>query len=522
MKKLNVFMLTSLLILALPLFAQNQKAFTAHDFPNAVSRLDACVENSLKEKGIIPSESCSDETFIRRLSLDITGRMPTANDARKFIQTKDPEKRGKLIDSLLQSDGFVEFQVLKWGDLLRCKSEFPSNLWPNAVQAYTRWMKESIRDDKSYDQFVRELLISSGSNFRSAGVNFYRAFQDRTPKNIAESFALIFLGMRPDTKYGDNKTPGDLSPFFSQLKYKKSEEWKEELVYNDRDVLPLVNSVSMPGGSKVALKSQTDFRIALVDWLTDKQNPYFAKVMANRVWFWLMGRGIVNEPDDFKESNPPSNPELLSFLEQEFKDHNYDVRYLFRLILNSRTYQRSSIVNESNHADEGLFSHYRIHRLTAEQLIDAICDITDVYEIYSSRVPEPFTFLPKDTRAVQLEDGTISTPVLEMFGRPSRDISYESDRNNNLTMKQVLFLLNSAQITDKINKSKKLKLLTDQSGSREKLISEVYLLVLNRFPLQSETATILTYFSNNKKDKYQNTSDLVWALINTKEFLFNH
>jgi hypothetical protein len=195
---------------------------------------------------------------------------------------------------------------------------------------------------------------------------------------------------------------------------------------------------------------------------------------------------------------------------------------MFHLILNSKTYQLSAVTNESNKSDETLFSHYSIHRLTAEQLIDAICDITDAPETYWSRVPEPFTFLPKDTRAVQLEDGTISTPVLEMFGRPSRDISYESDRNNNLTMKQVLYLLNSTQVTDKINKSKKLKLLTDQTPSKEKLISEIYLLILNRTPLQSETSTAMTYFAENKKDKYQNTSDLVWALINMKEFLFDH
>jgi hypothetical protein len=521
MKKRTVLSFISLLISAIPLFSQNQKVL-AQNFSNSVSRLDACVDNSLDKNNLTASGLCSDAIFIRRLSLDIIGRQPSSSEARMFIELSGPDKRSTQIDSLVNSDGFVEYQVLKWGDLLRSKSEFPSNLWPNAVQAYARWMKESIRDNIPYDQFVMELLVSSGSNFRVPEVNFYRAFQSRDPKNIAESFALIFLGMRPSSKFGDNKVPGDLSPFFSQLKYKKSEEWKEEFVYIDKDISPKTYSVSMPGGDKVVLKANTDLRIALVDWLTAKQNPYFAKVMVNRIWFWLMGRGIVNEPDDFRDANPPSNPELLTFLENEFKAHNYDVKYMFRLILNSKTYQRSAVANESNKSDENLFSHYRIRRLTAEQLIDAICDITDAPETYWSRVPEPFTFLPKDTRAVQLEDGTISTPVLEMFGRPSRDISFESDRNNNLTMKQVLFLLNSTQITDKINKSKKLKLLTDQIASKEKLIAEIYLLVLNRFPLHSEISIAMTYFAETKKDKYQNTSDLVWALINTKEFLFDH
>jgi hypothetical protein len=198
------------------------------------------------------------------------------------------------------------------------------------------------------------------------------------------------------------------------------------------------------------------------------------------------------------------------------------MKYLFRLILNARTYQRSAVPNNSNRFDDQLFSHHLIHRLTAEQLLDAICDITGVNEIYSSRVPEPYTFLPKDTRAVQLEDGTISTPFLEMFGRPSRDISYESDRDNNLTMKQVLHLLNSSQISGKIAGSKKLKQLTDEAPSKGNLIEEIYLLVLNRFPKEQEIATILTFDREIKKDKYQLTFDLVWALINTKEFVFNH
>ena len=521
MKNNSVFRLIAFWILVLFIGSINQ-VVVAQDIRNSVSLLDASIEKSQEKNNINPSSLCPDANFIRRISLDITGRQPSASEARLFIENKDPDKRSKKIDSLLDSDGFVEYQVLKWGDLLRNKSEFPSNLWPNAVQAYARWMKVSVRNNIPYDQFVRELLLSSGSNFRVGEVNFYRAFQDRNPKNIAESFALIFLGIRPDTKFAGNKTPGDLSPFFTQLKYKKSEEWKEEFVYIDKDVTPNTKEVLMPGGAKVSLKENTDLRVPLVDWLTDKGNPYFAKVMVNRIWFWLMGKGIVNDPDDFRTDNPPSDPELLAFLENEFKTHNYDIKYIFQLILNSKTYQRSAFTNETNLKDATYFSHYRLHRLTAEQLIDAICDITDVPETYWSRVPEPFTFLPKGTRAVQLEDGTISTPVLEMFGRPSRDISYESDRNSNLIMKQVLFLLNSTQITDKINKSQKLKQLTDKNETKEKLISEIYLLVLNRYPTPSETSTTLAWFSENKKDKYQNTSDLVWALINTKEFLFIH
>jgi hypothetical protein len=494
----------------------------AQEFSTSVSKLDNLVINSLKANNINASDICTDDVFLRRIMLDITGKQPTANEVRYFIANNSPEKRTKLIDSLLNTDSFVEYQVLKWGDLFRCKSEFPSNLWPNAVQAYTRWMKESISNNKPYDQFARDLIVCSGSNFRSPTVNFYRAFQQRNPKTIAESTALLFLGMRPSAKFAGNKHSADLSPFFTQLKYKKSEEWKEEFVYIEKDIPPVAYDVTMPDGAKISPIDKTDFRVTFADWLTDKKNPYFAKVMVNRIWFWLFSKGIVDAPDDFRADNLPVNAELLAFLEAEFKAHNYDVRYIFRLILNSNTYQRSSITNKTNVDDEKLFSHYFIRRLTAEQLIDAICDITDVAETYSSRAPEPYTFLPKDTRAVQIEDGTVSTSVLEMFGRPSRDISYESDRNNNLTMKQILFLLNSTQITDKIKNSKKLKALSDKLTSKEKLIEEIYILVINRFPTKTELNTVLTYYSENKKDNFQPTCDLVWALINSKEFLFNH
>jgi hypothetical protein len=521
MRKRFVLMSFLFVLLSISAFSQTSESSLVR-MTESINRLDQLVEDGLKKHAIKASDICPDETFCRRLSLDITGRIPSSGEVRQFIKDSDPEKRSKLIDRMIGSENFVDFQVLKWGDLLRCKSEFASNLWPNAVQAYARWMRESIRNNLPYDQFARALLLSSGSNFRSPEVNFYRAFQQRDTKLIAESAGLIFLGMRPASKFSGNKSTGDLSPFFTQLKYKKSDEWKEEIVFINKDIPPVTYEVIMPGGEKVLLKDKTDFRISFADWLTDKPNPYFAKVMANRVWFWLMGRGIVNQPDDFGESNPPSNPALLSFLENEFIAHNYDMKYLFRLILNARTYQRSAVPNNSNRLDDQLFSHHLIHRLTAEQLLDAICDITGVNEIYSSRVPEPYTFLPKDTRAVQLEDGTISTPFLEMFGRPSRDISYESDRDNNLTMKQVLHLLNSSQISGKIAGSKKLKQLTDEAPSKGNLIEEIYLLVLNRFPKEQEIATILTFDREIKKDKYQLTFDLVWALINTKEFVFNH
>jgi hypothetical protein len=520
MKRLFILSISFSLFIVFTSFVHLAKHPIPTEFPPSDgNEVDKCVNNKLHELHIEPSNLCSDEVFVRRLYLNLTGRIPTAETARHFITLVDNQKRGKLIDQLLESDEYVDFQVLKWGDLLRCKSEFPSDLWPNGVQAYSRFMRESIRANLPYDQFARKLLISSGSNFKNPEVNFYCAFQERTPQNIAEAVALIFLGTRPKQLHESKQ---DYSIFFSQLKYKKNDEWKEEIVYADKDKLPASAKFTFGNDSPVTLSPNSDLRNVFADWLTSKQNPLFAKVIVNRIWFWLLGKGIVDEPDDFREGNAPLNPALLSYLEKELISSNYNLRHIFRIILNSQAFQRSALPNKSNSNDATLFSHYQIRRLGAEQLIDAICDITGVPETYMSRVPEPFTFLPSDFRAVQLEDGTISTAFLEMFGRPSRDVSYESDRINNLTDKQVLILLNSTQISDKIARSKSLKELATSKKTDAELIENIYLQTLSRFPVSEEKKKLELLFKDKKMTREQNVNDLVWALINTKEFIFNH
>jgi hypothetical protein len=244
--------------------------------------------------------------------------------------------------------------------------------------------------------------------------------------------------------------------------------------------------------------------------------------MVNRIWYWLMGRGIVHEPDDFRETNPPSIPELLNYLEKEFVDNGFDVKHIFSLILNSETFQRSSKTNKWNKNDHTLFSHYQLRRLEAEQLIDAICDITGVPDNYMSKVSEPFSFLPDDYRAIHLADGTISTPFLEMFGRPSRDNSYEGNRNNDLDMKQVLYLLNSSHLQEKIEKSPNIKQLINKWDNDKALIKQIYLTVLSRFPDKDELQTSMNYLQNNSREKRESVNNLIWALLNTKEFVFNH
>jgi len=340
-----------------------------YTLPPGHNRIDDLVVATLRKKGIPPSGLCPDEVFIRRVFLDVIGTLPSAGEVLKFLDDRRPDKRAAVIDALLARDEFAAYWGLKWGDLLRIKSEFPSNLWPNAVQGYDRWVRDSLRRNKAYDQFVRELLTSSGSNFRSPPSNFYRAFQGRTPQQIAENVALLFMGVRLN---GTDFTPEQilgLSAFFSKIGYKGTEEWKEEIVFFNPDGI-LTNAASgrpviprTPDGRHFKIPADQDPRLPFADWLTAPDNPWFARTMGNRIWYWLMGRGVVQEPDDMRASNPPWSPELLDYLGRELVSHKFDLKHLYRLILNSSTYQASSLPNAWNASDEEGFSHYRARRL---------------------------------------------------------------------------------------------------------------------------------------------------------------
>jgi hypothetical protein len=404
------------------------------------------------------------------------------------------------------------------------------------VQAYHRWVRHSIATNKPYDQFARELLTSSGSNFRVPPVNYYRAFLSREPQNLAEVTALIFMGARvgcarchahPQERWGLDDNAG-LAAFFGQLRYKRSNEWKEEIVYvNPRQTMrdPRTNAPVKPrflGGETVELEPGEDARVRFAQWLTSPDNPWFAKNIVNRIWFWLLGRGIVHQPDDLRSTNPPSNPELLDYLEQELISHDYDLKHVYRLILNSCAYQRSSSTNEWNRQDAAHFSHYYVKRLGAETLLDAIGQITEQWDTYRSRIPEPFVVMPSGFRATHLPDGSIGIPFLELFGRPPRDTAYESDRDFEVSMRQTLHLLNSSDVQNKINRSRRLRRLLEQHQDDTELLEEIYLSMLARFPSDEEKQKLSQFMSENKGARAQALQDVVWALMNTKEFLFNH
>ncbi len=496
------------------------RPFESYDNCQPINEIDKIVMAGLKTKGIKPANLCSNEVFIRRVYLDINGTLPNANNVRAFVRKTNPDKRAELIDKLLKNEEFADYWSLKWCDLLRVKAEFPINLWPNAVQAYHRWLHDAIRNNMPYDKFVREILTSSGSNFRVPQVNFYRAIQGQKPSAISTAVALTFMGTRLGSWPEEKRD--EMEVFFSRLAYKETEEWKEEIVYCNPSITEAVDAV-FPDGAKVHIEPNQDRRKVFADWLIAGENPWFARNIVNRIWSWLLGRGIIHEPDDIRKDNPAVYPELLEYLEKELVKSNYDLQHIYRLILNSRTYQQSSIVQSDNPDAEKLFACYLVRQLEAEVLADAICKITGSTEFYSSVIPEPFTFIPKHNRSIELADGSITSQFLEMFGRPSRDTGLESERNNQPTNAQRLHLLNSSHVQKKIERSNRLKkMLKMAKHNRKKLIRMAYMEIISRNPTQEEIDSILNYSKIKDINSWQAACDLIWALVNSKEFLYRH
>jgi hypothetical protein len=485
-----------------------------------VGEIDKLVFDRLKQLDIQPANLCSDAVFVRRAYLDVIGTLPSAREASSFILNRDPNKRAKLIDQLLARDEFADYWAMKWSDLLRVKAEFPINLWPNAAQAYHRWIRTAVEENKPYDQFVRELLTASGSNFQVPPANFYRALQNRDPKGMAQTVALTFMGERAD-KWPREKLAG-LAAFFSQVGIKTTAEWKEEIVFFNPASTNAQSTATFPDGTTVKLSPDRDPREAFADWLIDPKNPWFARNLVNRVWFWLLGRGIIQEPDDIRPDNPPANPELLTYLEKELVASHYDLKHLYRLILNSKTYQLSSIPRNKSPEAAANFAFYPVRQLDAEVLADALCEITGTTEKYSSAIPEPFTFIPENKHSIALPDGSISSAFLEMFGRPPRDTGLESERNNRPTAAQRLHLLNSSHIQRKIEQSPKIKYLLNTRNNSRDVVTGLYLVILSRFPTEEELQTAVVYFPTGSADNRAAALDVAWTLINSAEFLYRH
>jgi len=532
--------------------------------PVALGEIDRIVFARLASAGVRPV-LCSDAVFIRRAYLDATGTLPTADEVRAFL--KDPDTRAKrraLIDRLLGQDAYADYWAMRWGDVLRIKAEFPVNLWPNAAQAYHRWVRASIAENKPYDRFARELLTSSGSNFRVGPVNFYRAVQSKTPETIASAVALTFMGSRTDAWPPERLKA--MSVFFSQIGYKPTSEWKEEIVFWDPlrtaaaagnaapgepAVAAVVKASSLessttaapavappseavlPDGTTVALPRTRDPREVFADWLITPENPWFTRSIVNRVWAWLLGRGLVHEPDDLREDNPPSDPRLLEHLEREMVAGGYDLKRFIRTVMTSSTYQLSFRPPGGAAADVPLAA-YPLRRLEAEVLIDAINRITGTTDFYSSPIPEPFTNIPKHMPAVAIADGSITSPFLALFGRSARATGLFSERDEKPVPAQWLHLLNSSHIQQKIERSPSLRAIFDSGRSTREVAETLYLVILSRLPTEEEVKVVEAYGAGGPAAKpakggksgsgkrREDWADIVWALLNSNEFLFRH
>jgi hypothetical protein len=516
-------LVAALLLISLPGRGDEQRIvrpFEREGAFEARNSIDEAVLAALRRRGIEPARPCSDEVFVRRVYLDVIGTLPAPREVVAFLQDRRPDKRGKLIDALLERTEFADYWSLKWCDLLRVKSEFPINLWPNAVQAYHRWIHDAIRLNRPYDRLVREMLTTSGSNFREPAVNFWRAIQSREPSALAQAVTLTFLGVRSEG-WPEARLKG-LAAFFSRVAFKRTTEWKEEIVFSSPALAGPIRAV-FPDGTEVEIPPDRDPRHVFAEWLVRPSNPWFTRNIVNRIWAWLMGRGVIHEPDDIRPDNAASNPELLAVLSKELVLSGYDLRHVYRMILNSSTYQQSPIPRSDHPEARAQFAHYIVRRLDAEVLIDALCSITGSTERYWSAVPEPFTFIPEDHRSIALADGSITSAFLEMFGRPARDTGLWSERNNRFTGAQRLHMLNSTDIQRRIERSWRLRatLATARRNPRRG-IHAVYLLILSRPPTTAEVVAVEKYGRGARLNSKRLADDVVWALINSKEFLYAH
>jgi hypothetical protein len=488
--------------------------------------IDGHVWDKLKLLNITPSEDASDATFHRRAFFGIIGRLPTPEETLAFLKSSDPLKRDKLVERLLERPEYGDFWANKWADLLRPN---PYHVGIKATYSYDLWIREQFRQNKPYDQFVRELITAQGSTFKNGAVVFYR--NRRQPEEIAPMVSQLFLGVRldcakchqhPSEKWGQNDFYS-FAAFFGRLGRKGtgisapisgSEEYF--FVKDAGQVLhPLTNEVMPPTlllGKPLEIPEGTDPRAVLAEWVTSKENPFFAKVIVNRVWADLMGRGLVDPVDDIRDTNPPSNPALLDALAADFRKNGHDLKKLIHTIATSYAYGLSSIPNERNVGDTRNHSrHYRV-RLRAECLLDAISDVTGV--------AEKFDAMPTGARAVQAWTVRFDSKFLDSFGRPDPNQDPPCERTSDTTVVQALHLMNapglSAKITSETGRAAK---LAAAKKAPAEIVDELYLRTYCRPPTDEERAACLARFAKPGVSLRTATEDLMWALMNTPEFV---
>jgi len=495
--------------------------FTWPDTPE-LNYVDQLVHNKLRKLRIVPSGVCTDEEFLRRAYLDIAGVLPTVDEYTRFMETQDPTKREQLVDELLGRKEFVELWVMKWAELLQIRSSRQVSY--KSALLYFNWLKEQIAGNVPMNQMVKELLASKGGTFTSPATNYYQ--NETATLKVSENVAQVFMGMRIQCAQCHNHpfdrwTMDDyysFAAFFAQIGRKQAEDPREKIIFNGASGEvrhPVGNRVMAPKflGGAVPDVSGKDRRDVLVSWLASPENPYFARNLANIVWAHFFGKGIINEVDDVRVSNPPVNPELLDELAKRFTDYNYDFKKLVRDICTSRSYQLATQTNETNASDDRNFSHGTLRRLRAELLLDCISQITDT--------KDKFRGLPLGARAVQISDGGTGTYFLTTFGRASRKTVCSCEVKMEPNLSQALHLINGETSNQKIVAGKLVERRLAESKTPPEILEELYIRCLSRKPNETERAALDGVIAS-QENKQQVLEDVFWALLNSREFLFNH
>jgi hypothetical protein len=502
--------------------------------------IDDLVFKKLKAIGMPPSELCDDSTFIRRVTIDIAGRLPTPDETQSFLADKDPAKREKLIERLLDSPDYADYFANKWAALFRNKRGDANHA--RGTYGFHDWIRDSLLANKPFDQMVREILTASGEIAQNPPVAWYRQANNATMQ--MEDTAQLLLGQRlqcaqchhhPYEKWSQQDYYS-FAAFFSRVGRKSGSQPGEDMVYHKRGVAEAVNKKTKKpvgpaglGTAPVALTPDDDPRQALVDWMASKENRYFAKSLANRYWKHFFNRALVEPEDDMRETNPPTNPELLDALAKHFVDSGYDLKSLVRSICRSHVYQLSAVPNRYNAVDKQNYSRYYPKRLTAEVLFDSVNQVT--------KSEAKWEGLPAGTRAVCLPDNSFNASAyfLQVFGRPESASACECERSQDASLAQSLHLLNSKDVQAKIadDKGRAALLAADTSRGDDEKIRELYQWAYSRAPKSEELQIAKAHLEkgagkssdekgnavNSKRQAYE---DIVWALVNTKEFLFNH
>ena len=503
-------------------FVEDIEGFVWND-PPEYNYVDQWVYDKLRQLQYVPSDLCSDDEFMRRIYLDVLGVLPEIDEVTSFLQDTTPDKRVRLIDALLDRPEYARFWAFRWGDLLKLNA---TKITDYGMHKYYDWLVRAIEDNMPFDQFCRELLTAEGSTYLYPAANYYRASPGMN--DCTETTAQLFMGVRiqcakchnhPFERWTQDDYYG-MAAFFNRVQQKESKRSGELVVWTNRDgevnhprtgsqMVPL-----LPREGPIDDQDQRKRQQIFAEWLTSAENPFLAKVAVNRIWAHLMGRGIVEPVDDFRDSNPPSNENLLAALEDDFRQSGFDQKHILKTILASRTYQLSSRTSDLNRDDEKLFSHARVRMLSAEQLLDAICRVTEV--------PETFPNLPAGTVATQLPGPSPNHEFLKVFGQPQRDTACACERSNESNLSQALQLFNGELIHAKLkNESNRFRKLIAAGATNEDIVKNLYLAALCRLPEKTELANATDYLAK-KEDRAAAFEDVCWALMNTNEFLFQH